>query len=275
MTLTQDYKAEVEREGYVIVQVLEGDELSEAQAVAQQYYDQIHNAPDADAGSRHANWFLKEGSLWESMYGLAYDPRIVKVIEHILGGSLIWQGGVMFASGAKYTQGWHRDVTQVPEVDIDLDWFSPEVLFNNVQLNLAFFDDECLWIVPRSHNRPNTDAEIDVFQGSLHDSPLGVDMPGAIPVVLKAGQCAFYNNLLIHRGHNAKGAKRVTYHSAYVRKDLPPTWHFYTPRLAEAMEPYFRTLAAPLQQYYDDYQAMLKQYPSARDSYRISDAVRR
>ena len=272
--MTFSPRDQVEQNGYVIRQILEGDELARAQDAAERILERAYG-PDGPQGGQKTEPFLSPGSPFEPFYSLAHDRRITGVIESILGGDLVWEGAALLVSGPDYIQGWHRDVLQVPEDQIDEGWYSKNVFFNNIQLNMGLFDDASLWIVPASHNRRNTAEEDRLFAGTKHMSAVEVDMPGAIPVELQAGQCVFYNNNLIHRGHNHRKQKRVTYHCGYMRRDLPPTWHLYVTRLGGQQEAYIRTLSPELNRMYDEHMAVRRQYPDASGSWPIPDVVRR
>lgn len=265
----------VERDGYYIAQVLEGDELARVQKVADGIYESIHGPNPGDNEGRHVQPFLGADSPMRPFVYFSYDRRITGVIEQILDGPLVWEGAALLCSAPMYTQGWHRDVLQVPQEQIDEDWFSKDVFFNNIQLNMSFYDDASLWVVPGSHNRPLTPEEEIAFGGTKHMTPSEVDMPGAIPVDLKAGQCVFYNNNIIHRGHNGRHEKRVTYHGGYARKDLPPTWHFYVTRLNVEQEAYLHSLGPEMSQIFDDFQEVLRRYPDAKTSWAIPEVMRR
>lgn len=264
----------VERDGYYIAQVLEGDELAGIQKAADEIYASVHGQATPGGDGRQVRLFLLPDSPLRPYFYLAHDKRITGVIEEILGGPLAWEGAALLCSAPHYTQGWHRDVLQVPQDKIDEDWFSPDVFFNNIQLNMCFYDDASLWVVPGSHNRPFTPAEAAVFGGSRHMTANGVDMPGGIAVELKAGQCVFYNNNIIHRGHNGRHEKRVTYHAGYARKDLPPTWHFYVTRLSGQQAEFVRSLGPEMAAFYEDCQEVLKQYPDSQASWQIPESAR-
>lgn len=268
-------REQVEKNGYYIAQVLEGEELAAIQKAADEIYHSIYAVENVNGAARQVQPFLKPGSPMTPFYYLAYDRRITGIIEEILGGPLVWEGAALLCSPRHYTQGWHRDVLQVPQDKIDDDWFSADVFFNNIQLNMGFFDDASLWVVPGSHNRPLTEAEAAVFAGSKHMTGEGMEMPGAIPVDLKAGQCVFYNNNIIHRGHNGRHEKRVTYHGGYARKDLPPTWHMYVTRLCGQDESFIRSLGPDMSRLYDEHQEMLRRYPNSQDSWAIPAGARK
>lgn len=77
----------------------------------------------------------------------------------------------------------------------------------HAQWNLALYDDSSLVLVPGSHKRARTDEERNA-------DPYEPDMPGQIKVDLKAGQVAFYNNNILHRGVYDSGKERMTLHGS-------------------------------------------------------------
>ncbi|MDP6506468.1 MAG: phytanoyl-CoA dioxygenase family protein [Planctomycetota bacterium] len=71
---------------------------------------------------------------------------------------------------------------------------------------LALQDDECLWAVPGSHDRPNTEEE----EARFEEKRTGWDemFPGAILVKLRAGSAVPFDSRGIHRGLKRPGTSR-------------------------------------------------------------------
>ncbi|KAJ4364738.1 hypothetical protein N0V95_000685 [Ascochyta clinopodiicola] len=107
---------------------------------------------------------------------------------------------------ADFALRWHRD-------DIPASATTAEELQRlsrpgyHAQWNLALYDDSSLVLVPGSHKRARTDAERDA-------EPYEPNMPGQITVHLKAGQVAFYNNNILHRGVYDSQKERMTLHGS-------------------------------------------------------------
>ncbi|KAJ3198454.1 hypothetical protein HDU82_001221 [Entophlyctis luteolus] len=103
---------------------------------------------------------------------------------------------------------WHRDDIK-PDVTVEEEEARLAIPHYGTQWNTALYDDACLYIVPRSHNRARTmeEREINI------NSPKSFDMPGSTAVVLSAGQTVFYNNNILHRAVYSKGSKRQTLHA--------------------------------------------------------------
>jgi Phytanoyl-CoA dioxygenase (PhyH) len=111
-------------------------------------------------------------------------------------------------SESDYELTWHRDA--IPPETSDADEAEKlKIPHYGTQWNTALYDESCLFVVPRSHNRVRTLREREV---TTHD-PLSHDMPDKIQVHLKAGQTIFYNNNILHRAAYFKDQKRATLHA--------------------------------------------------------------
>lgn len=101
---------------------------------------------------------------------------------------------------------WHRD--DIPaNASADEELTRLEKPGYHAQWNLALYDDSSLVLVPGSHKRARTDEE----RGA---GPYEPKMPGQITVHLKAGQVAFYNNNILHRGVYDSQKERMTLHGS-------------------------------------------------------------
>ncbi|KAF2621654.1 phytanoyl-CoA dioxygenase family protein [Macroventuria anomochaeta] len=107
---------------------------------------------------------------------------------------------------ADFSLRWHRDdiaTTATPEEEMER-LNRPGY---HAQWNLALFDDSSLVLVPGSHRRARTNAEREA-------DPYEPNMPEQITVQLKAGQVAFYNNNILHRGVYDSTKERMTLHGS-------------------------------------------------------------
>ena len=123
-------------------------------------------------------------------------------VRHSLFGMLAGGGG------QPYTQKWHRDLCRPGDAD--------ETAFlrrhdgRSVQFNAPLVPgDRFLHIVPGSHRRASTAAEIEASRSEAGE------MPDALVVGLEPGDIAYYNANLWHRGLNPEGRKRWTLHCAF------------------------------------------------------------
>lgn len=106
----------------------------------------------------------------------------------------------------KFELRWHRD-------DIS-DKATPEEEMERLgkpgwhaQWNLALYDDASLVLVPGSHMRARTEEERNA-------DPYEPHLPRQITVQLKAGEVAFYNNNILHRGVYDPTKERMTLHGS-------------------------------------------------------------
>jgi ectoine hydroxylase-related dioxygenase (phytanoyl-CoA dioxygenase family) len=231
-----------------------GDELSSFGKEARQYYFHLLTKPGT-----------------EPIHHAFHHPVILNAVEELIGPNLIVNNASILAAneGTEYSLGWHRDIIQIPQEEIE-DWiFSPERFHNSVQINLPLVDENALWVVPGSHNRPNTEEENKAFAGSKHYAPIGAEMPGGIPVKLKAGQAVLYNNNLIHRGYTEKmKIPRRTLHMGYHSAKFPPTWHFYLLNGDLLTPEYLERLSPTMKRMMEEYLECRKRYPDMSDTWK-------
>lgn len=109
--------------------------------------------------------------------------------------------------GADFALRWHRDdIPADAGPDAELSRLrQPEW---HTQWNLALCDDdESLVLVPGSHARARTQEEREA-------DPLEPRMPGQVVVHLDAGDVAFYNNNILHRGVYDARKERMSLHGS-------------------------------------------------------------
>lgn len=134
---------------------------------------------------------------------LRYVAALIECSEEDLTMELY---NMLVRPDADFSLRWHRDdivATATPEEEIER-LGKPGY---HAQWNLALFDDSSLVLVPGSHKRARTDAERNA-------DPYEPNMPGQIAVQLKAGQVAFYNNNILHRGVYDSSKERMTLHGS-------------------------------------------------------------
>lgn len=231
------------------------------------------------AKTKHYYFHLLTNELFLPIQHVFHHREILRVIGQILGEPLIINNASLFAAepGTCYKLGWHRDVIQIPQGEIDEQAiYSPTRFHNSVQINLPLYDDETLWVVPGSHHRPNTAGEHAAFAGSKHYAPVDADMPGGINVRIKPGQAVLYNNNLIHRGWNPDFAvPRRSLHMGYHCASKPPTWHFYLLDETSFTADYRARMTPQVSRMIDDYFACRKDYPRMQDTWSPSQLTRR
>ena len=286
--MEKSLKEQFLKDGYVLVDILTEKEVEEFRTIMDALISPKKKAQDTEVHSSsfqhlgdeidnfgqearqyYFHLLTKPGT--EAIHHAFYHPKVLAVVEELLGPDLIVNNASILAAnvGTSYSLGWHRDIIQIPQNEIE-DWmFSAERFHNSVQINLPLVEENSLWIVPASHNRPNTFEENAAFAGSKHYAKIGVEMPGAIPVKLKAGQAVFYNNNLIHRGFTEKMTiERRTLHMGYHSAASPPTWHFYLLK-GELLTPeYLDTLSPKMRKMMEEYIACRAIYPNMEDTWK-------
>jgi hypothetical protein len=139
-----------------------------------------------------------------------------------------------------YCTPWHRDWRDHAR-HLRADWeavFADPAYFN--QLNVALYEDDCTWVVPGSHLRPDLPRELAAFPEQPPRGPAleghGYEererlcleycerMPGAARLRLNAGDCALYRNTLWHLGSYLPYRKRATLHDAVETPEFREWW---------------------------------------------------
>ena len=281
-------REDFEREGYVIVDVLAESEIDGFRKIMDEMLSENKKTEDkgehssslqhlgdeiSDFGNENRQYYfhLLTKPNTEKIHHAFYHEKVLSIVEELLGPDLIINNSSILASnpGVSYKLGWHRDIIQIPEEEIEDRLFSKERFHNSIQINLPLVQEDSLEIVPRSHNRPNTEAEDKAFAGTKHYAPKDANMPGAMKVSLKAGQAVFYNNNLIHRGYSAETkVPRRTLHMGYHSAKYLPTWHFYLLKGDLLTEDYLKTLSPRMRGMMEEYLECRKLYPNMVDTWK-------
>nr|WP_199043808.1 phytanoyl-CoA dioxygenase family protein [Dyella sp. ASV24] len=174
--------------------------------------------------------FLQPGKAIYGIQDIVCNEGILAVCRDLLGDGIIVDGASLFYAdaGVDYRQGWHRDVLQVPDDQVDLSWFSDDYHYNYVQMNMPLTADGCLWIVPGSHRRQLNAEERAIFGDTEKIAP--VDAPALSAgqqILLQPGEAVFYNNYAVHRGWGGVlKDRRITIHLGFHSTQHAPTLHF-------------------------------------------------
>ncbi|KXX73199.1 hypothetical protein MMYC01_210046 [Madurella mycetomatis] len=157
---------------------------------------------------------------------LYFSPRLLAVTKELL--SLPAEGSVGDAclvmellnmlvrpdGDGGFALRWHRDdipPSATPEEEAERlsvrEGEDTAKVNMHTQWNLPLFDDESLIVVPRSHRRARTRVEREA-------DPYEEELPGMVRVKLRAGDVAFYDNNILHRGVYEAGKERMTLHGS-------------------------------------------------------------
>ena len=107
---------------------------------------------------------------------------------------------------------WHRDMDSIGQAPIQgiqraFMRSGPPTL----QWNIALYDDDVFWVVPGSHARPETDAEMRQLLSAPYQP-----LPGGQQIELAAGDGLVYSNMLLHLGSPYLAKLRRTLHPVFV-----------------------------------------------------------
>ncbi|WP_114238715.1 phytanoyl-CoA dioxygenase family protein [Dyella sp. C9] len=224
-TLSDEERRHFREQGYLVRRIL--DEAGVARYVAA-----VEEARRERADTQRMSnlQFLQPGKAIRSIQDVICNEDILAVCRGLLGEGIIVDGASLFhaEAGVDYRQGWHRDVLQVPDDQVDPNWFSEHYHYNYVQMNLPLTVDGCLWIVPGSHRRPLNAAERAVFGNTEKMAPVNAaELDEGVQLVLQPGEAVFYNNYAVHRGYGGVlKDRRITIHLGFHSTEHDPTCHF-------------------------------------------------
>ena len=212
-------------QGYLIRKIL--DDVSVARYVAA--VDEARR--ESGEAQRMSNLqFLQPGKAIRGIQDIICNEDILAVCRDLLGEGIIVDGASLFYAdaGVDYRQGWHRDVLQVPDDQVDTRWCSEDYHYNYVQMNMPLTADGCLWIVPGSHRRQLDAQERAIFGNTEKMAPVEApELSTGKQIVLQPGEAVFYNNYAVHRGWGGVlKDRRITIHLGFHSAQYPPTLHF-------------------------------------------------
>lgn len=139
-----------------------------------------------------------------------FDSELLKYVAALIGckeDDLTMELYNMLVRPDKdFSLRWHRDdVPASATADEEMERLNKPSY--HAQWNLALYDDTSLVLVPGSHRRARTDTERTA-------DPYEAHLPDQITVKLKAGEVAFYNNNILHRGVYDSSKERMTLHGS-------------------------------------------------------------
>ena len=139
-----------------------------------------------------------------------FDAELLRYVAALIGCSIddltMELYNMLVRPEHDFSLRWHRDDIP-PEATDEQELERLGKPGWHAQWNLALYDDASLVVVPGSHRRARTAAERSA-------DPYEPNMPGQKVVQLKAGEVAFYNNNILHRGVYDPKKERITLHGS-------------------------------------------------------------
>jgi ectoine hydroxylase-related dioxygenase (phytanoyl-CoA dioxygenase family) len=268
-TITDEQMSVYFKEGYVILEdVVAPESLAEAKASYEQTIAEallLRRAPrDESTGFLKGHRFqnphhpaLAQRPLMEALS----TPDILDFAQRLSGDNFAMYGIAAFAMNDDfdYKGAWHRDTYSAWGKDSPRELRVREIeRMHTTQILLALHDDDCFWMVPRSHNRANTEEEETRFE----DNRTGWEemFSGAVQVKLRAGSAVPFDARCIHRGLKRPGKPRRSLFIVYGTTDEAChsgiTGWAKEPEYSE--ESYLDSLPIPLRNAIENTQSALK-----------------
>jgi hypothetical protein len=139
-----------------------------------------------------------------------FDEELLKYVSALIGSEeedlTMELYNMLVRPDKPFELRWHRDdipASATPEEELE----RLQKPGYHAQWNLALYDDASLVLVPGSHKRARTEEERNAL-------PYAPSLPSQITVHLKAGEVAFYNNNILHRGVYDETKERMTLHGS-------------------------------------------------------------
>ncbi|KAF8317085.1 hypothetical protein DL93DRAFT_2055855 [Clavulina sp. PMI_390] len=174
-------------------------------------FDTDEERPDA-WGVQH----VMHPDLGESEFVRWYgSERLVKVMAHFLGCEETEVQMELFnllinPEKHEFALRWHRDDVHEGASEEEEDTILHASHWG-IQWNTALYEDECLYVVPRSHLIVST-PEQRALSTTEAIPPNPLQMPGSIQVKLNPGDTVIYNNNILHTGKYDPTKQRATLH---------------------------------------------------------------
>jgi ectoine hydroxylase-related dioxygenase (phytanoyl-CoA dioxygenase family) len=198
----EDYR----RDGYLVIpRLIDGDQLAELRALTDRI---VADARGVDANNElydlepsHTAALPRVRRLkpvifkrYAFFHALVREPKIVTILQQLLGSSIRLYGGKLNMKSASYGSPveWHQDWAFYPHTNDD-------VLATGIYLDDCDLDNGPLLVVPGSHHGPTHDHHAEGrFCGAMDPGACGVDVSKAVPLMGQAGSMTIHHARLVH-----------------------------------------------------------------------------
>ncbi|KAM3531870.1 hypothetical protein NHJ13051_000606 [Beauveria bassiana] len=225
---TKSYLADLERDGFVVVKSIVSPEKLQSLRDAATKVEALARKGEwphiRTVGKQFPPWqWEPEKGIWgvqhmmnpelpghEIFTELYFSDEVLDIVKELLqcdDDDLVMElFNMLVRPDGDFELRWHRD-------DISADATPEEEMERlgrpgfHAQYNFALYEDESLVLVPGSHARARTDVERAA-------GPFEPVLPDQLIVKLEAGDIAFYNNNILHRGVYDAKKDRITLHGS-------------------------------------------------------------
>lgn len=225
---TSSYLADLERDGFVVVKSIVSPEKLQRLRDAATKVEAMARKGEwphiRTVGKQFPPWqWEPEKGIWgvqhmmnpalpghEIFTELYFSDEVLDIVKQLLqcdDEQLVMElFNMLVRPDGDFELRWHRD-------DIPAEATAAEEMERlghpgfHAQYNFALWEDESLVLVPGSHARARTDTERNA-------GPFEPVLPDQLVVKLEAGDIAFYNNNILHRGVYDSKKDRVTLHGS-------------------------------------------------------------
>jgi ectoine hydroxylase-related dioxygenase (phytanoyl-CoA dioxygenase family) len=198
----EDYR----RDGYLVIpRLIEGEQLaelrtltdrivSEARGVAAN--DELYDLEPSHTAALPRVRRLKPAIFkrYAFFHALVREPKIVAILQQLLGPSIRLYGGKLNMKSASYGSPveWHQDWAFYPHTNDD-------VLATGIYLDDCDLDNGPLMVIPGSHHGPTWDHHADGrFCGAMDPAHCDIDLGKAVPLMGPAGSMTIHHARLVH-----------------------------------------------------------------------------
>lgn len=198
----EDYR----RDGYLVIpRLIEGEQLAELRALTDRIVseargvsanDELYDLEPSHTAAMPRVRRLKPAIFkrYAFFQALLREPKIVTILQQLLGPSVRFYGGKLNMKSASYGAPveWHQDWAFYPHTNDD-------VLATGIYLDDCDIDNGPLMVVPGTHHGPTWDHHADGrFCGAMDPEACGVDVSKAVPLMGPAGSMTIHHARLVH-----------------------------------------------------------------------------
>jgi len=198
----EDYR----RDGYLVIpRLIEGEQLAELRALTDRIVSEARGVTENDAlydlEPSHSATLPRVRRLKPAIFkryaffnALVREPKIVTILQQLLGPSIRLYGGKLNMKSAGYGSPveWHQDWAFYPHTNDD-------VLATGIYLDDCDLDNGPLMVLPGTHHGPTYDHHADGrFCGAMDPAAYDLDFSKAVPLMGPAGSMTIHHVRLVH-----------------------------------------------------------------------------